>query len=104
MWHPDPEITALMNEACRMIPIKDAAIPLLDRIIQLQPEYYEVRLHCWLLHGIQMLKVSGTSLQLCVAVFLLSSIGHSHWWVLILIKYTDFSMTVWCTILVKKPK
>lgn len=42
MWHPDPEITALMNQACRMIPVKDAAVPLLDRIIQLQPDYYEV--------------------------------------------------------------
>ena len=57
MWHPDPEITALMNQACRMIPIKDAAVPLLDRIIQLQPEYYEVRLHWLLLHGISMLKM-----------------------------------------------
>ena len=46
VWHPDPEITALMNQACRMIAVKDAAVPLLDRIIQLQPEYYEVRLHC----------------------------------------------------------
>ncbi|KAL3152444.1 hypothetical protein ABBQ32_001491 [Trebouxia sp. C0010 RCD-2024] len=41
MWHPDPEISALMNQACRMIPVKEAAVPLLDRIIQLQPEYYE---------------------------------------------------------------
>ena len=45
MWHPDPEITALMNQACQKIPVKDAALPLLDRIIQLQPEYYEVCLH-----------------------------------------------------------
>ena len=46
LWHPDPDITALMNQACRMIPIKDAAVPLLDRIIQLQPDYYEVFLRC----------------------------------------------------------
>lgn len=46
MWHPDPEITALMNQACSLIPVKDAAIPLLDRIIQLQPDYYEVCQQC----------------------------------------------------------
>ena len=45
MWHPDPEIAALMHTACRRISDKETAIPLLDRIIQLQPDYYEVCLY-----------------------------------------------------------
>ena len=66
MWHPDPEITALMNQACRMIPVKDAAVPLLDRIIQLQPEYYEVCMQFWLLHGKPTLQShSAPPLSIC---------------------------------------
>lgn len=43
MWHPNPEITALMHQACSMISSKEAAVPILDRIIELEPDYYEVR-------------------------------------------------------------
>ena len=42
MWHPNPEITALMNQACSMIATKEAAVPILDRVIELEPNYYEV--------------------------------------------------------------
>ncbi|DBB10761.1 hypothetical protein WJX82_011212 [Trebouxia sp. C0006] len=41
MWHPNPEITALMNQACSMISTKEAAVPILDRVIELEPMYYE---------------------------------------------------------------
>ena len=44
MWHPNPEITALMNQACSMIATKEAAVPILDRVIELEPDYYEVNL------------------------------------------------------------
>ena len=44
MWHPNPEITALMNQACSMISTKEAAVPILDRVIELEPMYYEVKL------------------------------------------------------------
>ena len=44
MWHPNPEITALMNQACSMISTKEAAVPILDRVIELEPMYYEVEL------------------------------------------------------------
>jgi len=44
MWHPNPEITALMNQACSMISTKEAAVPILDRVIELEPMYYEVNL------------------------------------------------------------
>ena len=42
MWHPNPEITALMTHACSMISTKGVALPILDRVIQLEPDYYEV--------------------------------------------------------------
>lgn len=44
MWHPNPEITALMNQACSMISTKEAAVPILNRVIELEPTYYEVKL------------------------------------------------------------
>lgn len=43
MWHPDPDITHLMNQACQLMATdKAAATSILDRVIQLQPQYYEV--------------------------------------------------------------
>lgn len=44
MWHPDPDIAHLMNQACNLMATdRSAATSILDRIIQLQPQYYEVR-------------------------------------------------------------
>lgn len=46
IWHPDPDIMHLMNQACILMATdRDAATSILDRIIQLQPHYYEVQYH-----------------------------------------------------------
>ena len=46
MWHPDPDIMHLMNQASSLMATdRDAATSILDRVIQLQPQYYEVEHH-----------------------------------------------------------
>ena len=52
LWHPNPEITALMNQACSLVHTRDAAIPLLDKVIEQEPEYYEAS-NCVLINYIR---------------------------------------------------
>ena len=70
MWHPNPEITALMNQACSMISTKEAAVPILDRVIELEPMYYEVKLRPVLhqysdAHGLKLPSMQRISAVTC---------------------------------------
>ena len=70
MWHPNPEITGLMNQACSMISTKEAAVPILDRVIELEPMYYEVKLRPVLhqysdAHGLKLPSMQRISAVTC---------------------------------------
>ncbi len=68
MWHPNPEITALMNQACSMISTKEAAVPILNRVIEVEPTYYEVKLRPVLHQHIDSQGAKSPSMQRISAV------------------------------------
>lgn len=74
MWHPDPDITHLMSQACQLMSTdKSAATSILDRVIQLQPNYYEVPTTSFCLRCVAMCgpccKLHESTVKLCSSTY-----------------------------------